>query len=273
MTQIYTESVNLICATIIAMIVPLGTPISLVLCYYILFTPFRWCLLIYIAWFLLVESTVSKRGGKPVKNFLKPLWVRAEDYFRINTVFVGNFKLDPKRNYLLCGFPHGFIALSMQVFFNSKLFKKFCENHQNYSATLDLNFYIPFQRELMLAMGFISAGADSLKYILSKPSGGNVIGLLPGGSEEVFYTNPHNYKFFLKRRKGFVKIALLTGASLIPIISLGENKIYTLIDNLYLEKFGRLVKKFTGFSLVIPTGRWFSWIPNKSNIIVAGDKY
>lgn len=274
MTHIFTEFINLVCATIIALIIPLGTPINLVLCYFLSFSSFRWYLLLYLAWILIVETKIAQRGGRPVKNALKPIWDRAYDYFRIKTVCAEKFKLDPKRNYLFCGFPHGFISIGSQIFFNSNFFiTEICNNHKKYLATLNLNFYIPFQRELLLALGFVSASADSLKYLLSNPSGGNIVGLLPGGSEEVFYTNPHNYKFVLKKRKGFVKIALMTGTSIVPVIAFGENEIYNLIDNYYFYKFGRLVKKLTGVSFVLPKGRWFTWIPNKVNVIIAGNNY
>lgn len=52
-----------------------------------------------------------------------------------------------------------------------------------------------------------------------------------GGAKEAFYAIPNTYKFVLKNRKGFAKIALKTGAALVPAISFGENNIFDLIDH------------------------------------------
>lgn len=51
-------------------------------------------------------------------------------------------------------------------------------------------------------------------------------GLIVGGAREQRLAEPNVYKFVLKNRKGFVKIALRTGASLVPAISFGENNTF-----------------------------------------------
>lgn len=51
-------------------------------------------------------------------------------------------------------------------------------------------------------------------------------GLIVGGVREQRFTDKDTYKFVLKTRKGFVRIALQTGASLVPAISFGENNTF-----------------------------------------------
>lgn len=51
----------------------------------------------------------------------------------------------------------------------------------------------------------------------------NAVGLIVGGEKEQAYTFPNTYRFYLKTRKGFARIALKTGAPLVPAISFGEN--------------------------------------------------
>lgn len=50
--------------------------------------------------------------------------------------------------------------------------------------------------------------------------------LIPGGVQEMSYAEQMKFKLKLKSRKGFVRLAIETGASLVPILSFGENDTY-----------------------------------------------
>ena len=54
-----------------------------------------------------------------------------------------------------------------------------------------------------------------------------------GGAEESLNARPGIYKLVLKNRKGFVRIAIETGASLVPVFSFGEVEVY---DQMYHPK-------------------------------------
>jgi 1-acyl-sn-glycerol-3-phosphate acyltransferase len=43
--------------------------------------------------------------------------------------------------------------------------------------------------------------------------------------------HPGNYSLTLQKRKGFVKVALQTGASLVPVIAFGENDLFDSVPN------------------------------------------
>ena len=60
---------------------------------------------------------------------------------------------------------------------------------------------------------------------------GNSICLVLGGAKEALDAHPGTADLTLKNRKGFVKIALRTGASLVPVFGFGENDIYEQVDN------------------------------------------
>lgn len=47
-----------------------------------------------------------------------------------------------------------------------------------------------------------------------------------GGATESLYCKPHTCDLVLHRRKGFVRIAVQTGASLVPVLNFGENELY-----------------------------------------------
>lgn len=45
-----------------------------------------------------------------------------------------------------------------------------------------------------------------------------------GGAQEALNSKPGQYKIVVKKRKGFIKLCIVTGASLVPVFSFGEGK-------------------------------------------------
>lgn len=62
-----------------------------------------------------------------------------------------------------------------------------------------------------LAAGLISAEERSLRHVLSDPRGGRLAVLVVGGAREAQLSDPGDYHVVLKRRKGFVRLALQLG--------------------------------------------------------------
>merc|ERR1711964_380674 len=62
----------------------------------------------------------------------------------------------------------------------------------------------------------------------------------------------------LKRRKGFVKMAIRTGADLVPVLAFGENDLYDQLQpdsHPKIHKFQLLVKKLLGFTIPLSHAR------------------
>ena len=71
----------------------------------------------------------------------------------------------------------------------------------------------------------------------------------------------HNrYKIILKNRKGFIRMALQTGASLVPVFSFGENDLFNQAPNPTGSPLRRLqdkLKRMTGIGFPAWSGRGF----------------
>lgn len=89
--------------------------------------------------------------------------------------------------------------------------------------------------------GICSASERSIKSLLKQSNDpfdetnrdgytSNAVGLIVGGARETFYTYPDTYQCVIKKRRGFVRIALELGVSLVPALSFGENDVYQMID-------------------------------------------
>ena len=56
---------------------------------------------------------------------------------------------------------------------------------------------------------------------------GRSIALAVGGALESLHVTPGTIDIIVKRRQGFVRLAAETGASIVPVISFGENDLFT----------------------------------------------
>lgn len=89
----------------------------------------------------------------------------------------------------------------------------------------------------------------------------NAVVLVLGGAQEALYARPGNYRLVLNKRKGFVKIAIQTGASLVPVFSFGEIDIFDQPANdpgTKIRAYQDFVKKWTGVAPALFYGRGFS---------------
>jgi len=107
-------------------------------------------------------------------------------------------------------------------------------------------------------LGLCDASKESCNYILEKGNGNSIL-LVVGGAKESLDARPSNeYILTLKNRKGFVKIGLANGASLVPIFSFGENDLYDQVANprgSRLRHFQMLVQKRLGYATPFFKGR------------------
>lgn len=81
---------------------------------------------------------------------------------------------------------------------------------------------------------------------------GRAITIVVGGARESLDAQPYTLRLVLKRRKGFVKMAIRTGADLVPVLAFGENDLYDQFQpnsHPKIHKFQLLVKKLLGFTI------------------------
>uniref|UniRef100_A0ABD2XKC2 Acyltransferase n=1 Tax=Trichogramma kaykai TaxID=54128 RepID=A0ABD2XKC2_9HYME len=151
--------------------------------------------------------------------------------------------------------------------------------------TLNQHFLVPIFREYVLAFGTCSCDEKSIDNLLSinskktetgKVEKGRAVVLIVGGASEAFESRPNTYKILLKRRKGFIRVALKNGAPLVPVFSFGETDIYDQVNNpegSLLRKFQEYIKKKVGIAPIIPIGRGFfqysfGFVPKRKPIFV-----
>ena len=106
-------------------------------------------------------------------------------------------------------------------------------------------------------MGLASVSRDSCENILSRGGAngegmGRAITIVVGGARESLDAQPHTLRLVLKRRKGFVKLGIRTGADLVPVLAFGENELYEQVQpetHPLIHKSQLVVKKMLGFTV------------------------
>jgi 2-acylglycerol O-acyltransferase 2 len=77
-------------------------------------------------------------------------------------------------------------------------------------VTLPQNFRIPLYRDFILQHGLISCSKSSCSNALSKQAGESIV-IVVGGADESLHAHPGTYELILKKRLGFIKLAIQTG--------------------------------------------------------------
>lgn len=227
----------------------------------------RWRgLALLLAWYLqrvLRPEAYARGGDGALSRMILQGWGRvvglgALRYFP--AALVEEARLKPRPQGMLLGLhPHGFIC--SPVWLHLLPSGAFAARHglELRFATINVNFWCPVWTDVLVLFGFISAGRKSLEAHLRA---GRAVGLVVGGAEEAAATATDRFDLVLRKRKGFVKCALRTGAALVPVVSLGENRIIrqaALPKGHWLQNVSRplfrLCQRHLGFVPMLPYGR------------------
>jgi len=209
-------------------------PLGLGLVVYSLLYTQYWPLTLGYLLFILYDWDTMHTGGRRgwivdwVRNW--ELWRHFCDYFPIK--LVKTTELDPSKSYLLCSHPHGVLCVGAVGAFATTRggFNQLFPGIEARGLTLSVQFWFPLYRELIYFMGGVCASKRGIQSLLQGKKGKAAV-LVPGGAKESLNGEKDKIRLVLNARKGFIKIALQTGASLVPTFSFGEQRTFDLISN------------------------------------------
>ncbi|KAJ3122889.1 2-acylglycerol O-acyltransferase 1 [Physocladia obscura] len=254
-----------------AVVLIVGTPLLALLLLAIVPELVAPLLVVYAMWAFGVESDIHNKGGWGRDSWglglwfsKSPVWNHFRNYFRAHLVKTADLPDD--KNFIFAVHPHGVYLLGIfaNITGNRPVFYKTFGSHLRLRlATLPINFRLPGWREFFLSLGGIGVDKKSLEYVLTEKSksdpskaAGNISLLVVGGADEFTLMEPNTMDLVLNKRKGFVKLALTTGASLVPVISFGENETWKQSDSKWFKNVNAFTKKFAHFVLPALEGRF-----------------
>lgn len=151
------------------------------------------------------------------------------DYCPISCIpWSDNATLSPSQQYVFAVHPHGIHCLPLTQFtvrggdFDKKFPGLVGKCVSGLAATVI--FKLPLVRELFLLMGYVDASRAVASKVLKE---GRSLFVCTGGEEESMLTVAGEDVVVLKKRKGFVRLALSHGAHLVPVFGVGNSDLYT----------------------------------------------
>lgn len=235
-------------------ILVISTFLFLYLCSYPALWPF---LAVYHLWVVYVDKS-PENGGRISRRFRSlRVWKYFAEYYPVSLVKECDLPAD--RPYVFGYHPHGIIGMGAIATFATEAcgFSQAFPGIVPHLLTLASNFTIPIYRDIILALGICSVSKQSCSNILKTGPGSGII-IVVGGAAESLSARPGTADLTLRKRLGFIKIAIQNGAALVPVFSFGENDIYQQMPNEPGTTVHKMQKKFQsifGFTLPLFHGR------------------
>lgn len=236
--------------------------VALVLLYCVLALRSQWATFVLAA--LLIDMSVPYDNPKLSPNAFCNSWVfdawRA--YFGWETVIEQD--LVPGEKYLMAEFPHALYPIGQLLSYG--VLSSICPGQRVAGVVANVLLHTPILRHFYFATGTRSADASSIQAILKE---GGSAAVVVGGIAEMFLDTSDAERIYLKKRKGFVRLALREGAHIIPVFFFGNTRTLRKVDSALLRTISRKLK----MSIVIFYGRWGLPIPFRHPIKMVGGKH
>jgi len=202
------------------------------------------------------------------------IWKYFADYYPASLRKEAELPAD--RPYVFGYHPHGIIGMGAFASFATEGtgFSKNFPGIRPHLLTLASNLSMPIYREVLLRLGICSVSKQSCSNIL-KQGDGSAICIVVGGAAESLAARPGTADLTLKKRLGFIKIAIQHGAALVPVFSFGENDIFEQLSNEKGTTVYNIQKRFQatfGFTMPLFHGRGllnynFGLMPHRRTIV------
>ncbi|CAL58088.1 Diacylglycerol acyltransferase [Ostreococcus tauri] len=166
--------------------------------------------------------------------------------------------------------PHGALPLSVIAFADYFMFDEdgIEARGMNHAASMNSRalasgaiFHVPLVRHLWTWLGLEPISRRRMTSMLSD---GSTCVIVPGGVAECMAMERGVETLYLKRRYGFVKIAIQTGAALVPAYTFGQTRAYKywrLGPPLVPTSVANWFSKTFSFAPMVFWGKWFTPIP------------
>ena len=193
-----------------------------------------------------------------------PKYFSYEEYHEMTDAELMDGHASGKR-FILVAHPHGVFSYTgvcgaiATMSSTNGIGRKLATEVPTAAATVIRTF--PLLKDLLGVFGVIDAAGPVLKKRLSRNRGSFV--LYVGGIAELFETSAKRECCYLLQRKGFIKLAMRTGADVVPAYFFGNTAVLSVLSTGPLATLSRKL----GMSVTLTWGLWGLPIPKPVKLI------
>ncbi|KAL4777237.1 hypothetical protein BDW60DRAFT_202148 [Aspergillus nidulans var. acristatus] len=223
--------------------------------------------ILHIKFFSNAHKTSAPKPSRWLRSSL--MWKLHASYFPIR--LYRSAPLSPRRKYVIGAHPHGIACHGIAGAFTADAtgFETLFPGIVNRFLVKDAMFTAPLLREYLFARGQSGVSKDSCIQHLTRGGYdlrgmGKAITISVGGSREYNIARPGTMGIVVKLRKGFIRLAVETGADLVPVLVFGENDLFAPIQFSRYSIKGLVAwawEKAVGHKVAFSLGRFCMFIP------------
>lgn len=170
------------------------------------------------------------------------------------------------KQFIFGSHPHGVVSMHhmglmmcRSVCAKGASFEEISPMERRRDLAASVLFFVPGFRQVALWAGAVDASKPVARRMLKR---GLSLGIIIGGEQEQLLSKPGRHLAYIESRKGFCRLALEHGASVVPCWCFGENELYDTSDAFYWLR--RAIVKAAGVAIPLAVGRsWlFPWRPH-----------
>jgi len=161
-------------------------------------------------------------------------------------------ELDWHKQYIFALHPHGMMPWVIHPIGKGKQWHELFPGIFVRALAASILFKIPICREGLLWMGVVDASRFNASNALKS---GSSLSLIVGGSAELLECQPNTDILILKRRKGFVRLALENGVDIVPVYGYGVTDLY--IQMPWFKKMRQKILSLTQIAFTFGIGRQY----------------
>ncbi|CAN0262381.1 unnamed protein product [Discosporangium mesarthrocarpum] len=162
-------------------------------------------------------------------------------------------KLEAERSLIYTVVPHGVMSIAGICY---AIFQAPRPTPPTCAASVMLS--LPILKHVFGSFGLIDASSRSLARTLTKTSVVLYVGGMAEASARLFLSSPKEERLYIAKRKGFIKMAMRTGADVVPCYYFGNT---TALEVVVRNPMLSMLSRKMGASITLLWGRWGLPIP------------
>ncbi len=163
------------------------------------------------------------------------------------------------KSFILAAVPHGVIS------FTGMCSAVYCipEFRKIKTAAASVILSVPILKHVLGIFGLTDAAGKNLSRYISKGGASGSVVIYIGGIAELFKSSRKAERLYLSKRKGFIKLALRSGADILPLYLIGNTACLTVVKSGPLASMSRKLQ----MSITLFWGRWNLPIPRNDKLV------